>query len=621
MCGLIGFVDPGLHTPPARWSALISSMTDAIEARGPDREGHWSDEEARIALGFRRLSILDLSSAGDQPMISACGRYVLVFNGEIYNCRPLRAELNQQITRQWRGHSDTETLLEALAHWGMEAVLSKLDGMFAFALWDRKTRTLSLARDRFGEKPLCYGLQNGVFLFGSTLAALRPHPAYTPTLDVDATAAFFSRGYVPAPLTIQRGMSKLQPGQWAQIVFDGTPKPHMTLHTFFDARLAAEQQHGANAQMLFDDAVETLDTLVAQSVESRLHADVPVGVFLSGGIDSSIVAAHAAKQSGTRISTFTISFPESNSDEAPFARNVAHHLGTDHHEMPVTDRDARDLVPSIPSFYDEPFADPSAVPSMVLSAKTRSAVTVALSGDGGDEFFGGYPRYVSASNDWNPESKIPWPIRDVARRIADVPGIPAQKQFALMGATNLADVYTPHVSRWRRAFPLNIPRPTASWSASPLEAEAQFMVHDTQHYLPDGLQVKMDRASMGNGLEVRAPLLNETIARFAWSLPLAHRIHPVHGGKYVLRRTLARHVPEHLFERPKAGFYQPLPEWLRGDLRDWAENLLSPAALSKSGLINVPVVRKAWREHLRGRNRALDLWTVLMFQQWLAVHA
>ncbi len=592
-------------------------MTDAIRARGPDRGDQWIDTEACIGLGFRRLSVLDLSPAGDQPMHSACGRYVLVFNGEIYNCRQLRHDLNSQVRIEWRGHSDTETLAEALAHWGIQKTLANLDGMFAFAVWDRETRTLSFARDRFGEKPFCYGWQNGVFLFGSTLAALRPHPAYHPKLDADATAAFFSSGFVPAPLTIQQGIYKLLPGQWAEIKFDGTPSPGVSLHKYFDAHDAATHHNGTNRDLSFEEAVTKLDALIAQSVETRLQADVPVGLFLSGGIDSSTVAAHAANQAGSRISTFTISFPESASDEAPFALEVARHLGTDHHEMPVTDRDARELVPSIPDFYDEPFADPSAVPSMVLCAKTRDSVTVALSGDGGDELFGGYPRYTAAARDWEAARKTPAVVQSVAGRLSRIRGMPGRKQLARLSADSPAAVYTPHVSRWPRAFPIVHPRPSPSWPRSSLTPQEQFMVSDTRHYLPDGLQTKMDRASMGNSLEVRAPLLNEKIAAFAWGLPLEHRINPLHGGKCVLRGALARHVPKRLFERPKAGFYQPLPEWLRGDLRDWAEALLAPKALEQSGLINVGIIRGAWRNHLNGRNRALDLWTVLMFQQWL----
>lgn len=572
-------------------------------------------------MGFRRLAVLELSAAGDQPMLSACGRYVLVFNGEIYNSSELRNDLDPYVTTPWNGQSDTETLLAALACWGVRKTLANLDGMFAFVLWDRNTRTLSFARDRFGEKPLCFGWQNGVFLFGSTLAAIRPHPAYCPDICAEATAAFFSSGFVPAPLTIQQGISKLRPGQFGEMVFEGTPKPEVKLHSYFDAHAVATQHHDANGKLSFDEAVDKLDVLIAQSVETRMHADVPVGLFLSGGIDSSLVTAHAAHKAGSRVSTFTISFPDSENDEAPFARGIARHLGTDHHEMPVTDRDARDVVPTINESYDEPFADPSAVPSIVLSAKTRDFVTVALSGDGGDELFGGYPRYTAAAHNWTNARKTPALLRPIARQLAGLNGIPGRKNFARIGLETLADAYTPYVSRWSHTFPMTCQRPRPSWPSSSLAPEEQFMLADTQHYLPEGLQAKMDRASMSSSLEVRAPLLNEKIAAFAWGLPLEYRIHPQHGGKYILRRTLGLHVPNQLFERPKAGFYQPLPAWLRGDLRDWAESLLTPEALEQSNLIKVGVVRKAWRDHLNGRNRALDLWTALMFQQWLQSHS
>jgi len=619
MCGFAGFIDPQLTASPQAWPTILTAMTQALAARGPDNADTWIDTDARVALGFRRLAVLDPSPAGNQPMVSTNGRFVLVFNGEIYNCRALRHALDQELATPWRGHSDTETLLEALALWGPARTLPKLDGMFALALWDRNDHVLTLARDRFGEKPLCYGWQSGVFLFGSTLAGLRPHPAYHTALDQDAVTAFFASGCVPAPHTIQRGMAKLLPGQWLQIHATDTPTTQPVARTYFNP-LAAAEEESAQTPATVNDAVPALDRLIAGSVASRLHADVPVGVFLSGGIDSSTIAAHAAAHTRHRLKTFTISFPDSPHDEGPFARQVADHLGTDHHDMPVHDKDARDLITDIAHIYDEPFADPSAVPSMILSRQTRSAVTVALSGDGGDELFGGYARYTAAARDWARSQAMPAIARTAARAMAGIRANPWRKPMARRSAAHLADAYTPYVSRWRWDFPLITARPTPRWPPSPLAPEARFMAEDAMRYLPDTLQVKMDRASMGTGLEVRAPLLNEAIARFAWRLPLAARVHPHHGGKYILRQALARHLPAPLFERPKAGFYQPLPDWLRGSLRDWADDLLSPASLHSSGLIDARIVGRAWQAHQTGRNRALDLWTVLMFQHWLRAH-
>ena len=618
MCGFAGFLDPDHRTNPTHWPGLLTAMTDAIAPRGPNHAGQWHDAEAGIGLGFRRLSILDLSPAGNQPMTSADGRFQLVYNGEIYNAPDIKARLEQTGGIAWRGHSDTEILLAALARWGVAETLPMLDGMFAFALWDRETRTLFLARDRFGEKPLVYGWQQGVFLFGSTLAALRPHPAWETKLSATAVSAFLTRSYVPAPLTIQEGMAKLPPGHWGELR-PGRDRT-LALKTYFDPLEEAESLQPGGGTRPIEEAVDELDALIARSVTRRLHADVPVGVFLSGGIDSSTVAAHAARAAGHRVKTFTIAFPDSAHDEAPYARGVAAHLGTDHHEMPVTDKDARDLLPDLPATYDEPFADPSALPSMVLSRKTRAHVTVALSGDGGDEFFGGYGRYRAAAEDWRRAAGRPQWLRRAAGTLARVPGMPGRKALARAGIQGPDDAYLPHVSRWRWDMP-TAAYDEPPWPASPLAPEARFMVQDTMTYLPDDLQVKMDRASMGTSLEVRAPLLDHAIARFAFAQFPEISTYPNISGKYLLRRTLARHVPEHLFERPKMGFYQPLPDWLRGELRDWAEALLSPLALARTGLIDPAPIRAAWAAHLRGRNRALDLWTILTFQQWLAAQS
>lgn len=620
MCGFAGFLDPGSTTDPLAYASIAAGMAKALAPRGPDDEGLWCSTDEGIALAFRRLSIIDLSPAGHQPMHSTCGRYVLAFNGEIYNFEELRRDLDMAHRTAWRGHCDSEVLLEALARWGIEATLPKLDGMFAFALWDRRQRTLTLARDRFGEKPLCYGWQGGCFLFGSTLAPVRQHPAFEGRIDRTAVSAFFSRGYVPSPLTIYTGFYKLPPGTWIEIAPSAANYSAPRLHGYFDPSSEAAAAQRAGPSVTGEEvALDALGERISRSVTRRLHADVPVGVFLSGGIDSSTVAAHAAAVSPTPISTFTISFPDTPNDEAPFARAVADHLGTDHWEMPVTERDALDILSTVPAVYDEPFADPSALPSMVLCARTRGEVKVALSGDGGDEFFGGYPRYRDAARDWQACQETPALLRTAARSLAyAMPDGGLRKSLARLSAASPRDAYLPYVSRWRWRNPAGNAWQPPEWpSPTGLDPAEEFMASDAGEYLPDDLQVKMDRASMNVGLEVRAPLLDHEIARFAWSLPRQLRLHDTEGGKYLLRRLLRRYVPDSLFERPKMGFYQPLPDWLRGDLRGWAEELLSEKALADHGLLDVKAVRRRWSEHQSGRNRALDLWAALMFQQWM----
>ena len=618
MCGFAGFIDRDGALDADGRRAIARAMAARLAARGPDDEGTWLDAERPLALAFRRLAVLDLSDAGHQPMRSACGRYTLAFNGEIYNFEDLRRRLDEEAAVAWRGGSDSEVLLEALARWGIAKTVDRLDGMFAFALWDRMSGRLLLARDRFGEKPLVYGWQGRSFLFASTLHALDAHPAMRQDLSREAVAAYFRRGFVPSPLTIRPGILKLPPGTWAEIAADAAPGTLPTLHTYFDAVAQAEAAAAEPWPGTEGEALDRLDALIAASVRRRLRADVPVGVFLSGGIDSSTVAAAAAATASTRIRTFTVSFPEARDDEAPFARRVARHLGADHVEMQVTETEALAALEGIARTYDEPFADPSALPSMLLCRHARGAATVALSGDGGDELFGGYGRYAAAADDLAAALRRPAWMRGLAgAAAARLPARGLRKRLARAAVRTPAEAYLPYVTRWRWASPTRSGWTTPAWRPSPLAPSARFMAADAGEYLPDDLETKMDRASMAVGLEVRAPLLDHAIARFAWRLPLHWRLHPRLGSKYLLRGLLARRLPRDLFERPKQGFYQPLPAWLRGELRGWAETLLSEDALAASGLLDPRPIRAAWHEHLSGRNRALDLWTALMFQQWL----
>ena len=620
MCGFAGFLDTRGTLDASGRRGTARAMASALVARGPDDGGIFLDPDRPLTLAFRRLAIVDLSPAGHQPMISACNRFVLAYNGEIYNFEELRAALDAEQPIAWRGRSDSEVLLEALARWGMAATLPKLDGMFAFALWDRATGSLSLARDRFGEKPLLYGWQGGTFLFGSTLHALAAHPGMRADIDRRAVTAFFRRGFIPAPLTIRFGIAKLMPGSWIEIG-SGTcpgemPPPAVWFDTLAEAEGAAGTFEGSQAE-----ALDRLEALIDGSVGRRLRADVTLGVFLSGGIDSSTIAASAARLSPGRVRTFTISFPGAPDDEAPYARKVSEHLETDHTEACVTEAEALAALDDMAATYDEPFADPSALPSMVLCRHARTAATVALSGDGGDEFFGGYPRYAEAAQDLKRALARPAWQRAAARTCTGLlPAGALKKAAARASICTPQEAYMPYLARWRWTLPLEGHWEPPHWQPSPLAPAARFMAADAAEYLPDNLQTKMDRASMATGFEVRAPLLNHAIARFAWSLPLDWRIHPHEGGKQLLRRLLARRIPPALFERPNQGFYQPLPAWLRADLRDWAEDLLSEHSLAASGLVDPATVRAAWRDHQRGRNRALDLWTVLMFQLWLRSH-
>ncbi len=619
MCGLAGLFDPGRSLDPARLEILARAMADTLVHRGPDDGATWADASAGIAFGFRRLAIVDLSIDGRQPMRSHDGRLVIVMNGEIYNFREMRAALDAASAPAWRGHSDTEVFLEFIARKGLDAALAAANGMFAFALWDSKTRSLMLGRDRLGKKPLYYGRVGGAFAFASELKALRVLPGFDDSIDSHAMALFLRHAYVPSPLSIHRTIRKLRPGEIAHLSAEA-PEPATRL--YWDARAVAEACAEAPFKGSEAEAVERLDALVQDAVASRMIADVPLGAFLSGGIDSStVVAAMVAAKLGP-VRTFTVGFAGTRYDEAPHAAAMAKHLGTLHAEMQAGEAECLELVPRLGHMYDEPFADASQIPTAVLSRLTRKHVTVALSGDGGDELFGGYPRYRSAAAEWG--NRAPTALAPAMRAAAGLVGMIDAKTgraLARRAATTPERLYADHVTLWHaedRLLPDVWPEPLALFAlrgvphlASPVRC---FMALDALTYLPDDLLAKVDRASMAYSLEVRCPLLDYRLVEFAWSLPDSASFGE-DGTKRALRQVLARRVPRALFERPKSGFEPPVGDWLRGPLRDWTEDLLAPAALEAAGLNPAPV-RARWARHLGGRNATYPLWTVLMFQAW-----
>jgi asparagine synthase (glutamine-hydrolysing) len=610
MCGICGFIGPELGAEPA---LLAGAMVDRLRHRGPDDAGLWIDAAAGVALGHARLAVVDLSAAGHQPMVSADGRWVISYNGEIYNGDELRTDLEVRGVRL-RGHSETEILLEAIAAWGAEAVLARANGMFAFALWDRRARRLTLARDRIGKKPLYYGRCGRHVLFGSELKALRAHPGFDPEIDREALALFLRFGWLPGPRSIYRGIGKLPAGTVLVLApGDGDlPPPRACWSARAAAALARAPFPGS-----LDDAATELEGLLDDAVGRRMAADVPVGALLSGGVDSTLVAALMQRRSTRAVRTFTIGFREPKWDEAPAARALARHLGTSHTELYVTGEDALRVVPGLPNVYDEPFADPSQLPTVLLSRMVRSAVTVALSGDGGDEAFGGYGRYRRVLRRWERLERWPQGARRVlARARGWVPGgSKLARRLERVGAGGPMELYALERSRWHDpAAPDPIDQPSR-WPPG-LEPAQLMMFLDLVGYLPDNNLVKIDRASMSVGLEIRSPLLDHRVVELALRLPVGLRLGS-DRGKLVLWRLLERHVPRHLFERPKQGFSIPLGPWLEGPLRPWAEELLDERCLRGDGLLETRTIREVWARHVAGQRRRVELlWHVLMFQAW-----
>jgi asparagine synthase (glutamine-hydrolysing) len=650
MCGFAGAFDPGCEA--GQWPLRLAGMADALRHRGPDDEGLWHDPEAGVGLAFRRLSVLDLTAEGHQPMLSASGRYVIAYNGEVYNFQALAAELASSGTR-FRGHSDTEVMLAAIETWGLTAAVSRFVGMFAFALWDRTERRLHLVRDRIGIKPLYWGWSRGALLFGSELTALRRHPSFAASLDRAAVAGFLRFSFVPAPYSIFEGFRKLEPGCIRTFELaagerggEGRAAPYWTL--------AGAASHGLAHPFDGDEreAVDELERRLKESVALRMIADVPLGAFLSGGIDSSLVVALMQAQATGRVRTFTIGFEEKEYDESSFAREVAARLGTEHTERIVTAAEALAAVPRIAALFDEPFADSSQVPTLLVCELARAHVTVSLSGDGGDELFAGYKRYALFEDLRRSLGRLPRGARrPLAALVGAVPVGAANRLLALAdpwirrygsgGAAGdklrkLAELlelpderalYVHLLSHWKAPERLVAGATERPRLADCADRPAEFhdaihplMFDDTLSYLPDDILVKVDRTSMSVGLEARVPILDHRVVEFAWRLPLSLK-RKRDGTKWALRQVLYRHLPKDLVERPKMGFGLPIDVWLRGPLKAWAEDLLSPSRLRRDGLLDPAPIRQKWSEHLSGRrNWQYYLWDVLVLQAWREAH-
>lgn len=649
MCGLVGYYP---HSASSAASAIITRMTNTIRHRGPDDGDFWVDEQHGLVLGHRRLSIIELSSAGRQPMCSPCTRYVLVFNGEIYNHRELRERLIAEGgTSAWRGHADTETLLAAFAAWGIEKTLQASVGMFALALWDREQKVLTLARDRMGEKPLYYGWQNGVLLFGSELKAFKAHPSFQGKIDRNALTLLLRHNCIPAPYSIYTGIAKLRPGHYLSLPLS-RPQTAQAAEPVPYWRLNDVVEHGLGQPFTGtpEEAVECLQTQLSQSLALQMQSDVPLGAFLSGGVDSSTVVALMQAQSRQKIRTFTIGFDEDAYDEARHAMEVARHLGTDHTELYARPEDALAVIPLLPSIYCEPFADSSQIPTYLVSRLARQDVAVALSGDGGDELFGGYNRYLSARKLWSTMQRLPkaarrasatalhalspgnWDrIYSLARPLLPrklhvaTPGDKAHKLAKVLALPNSHAFFLQLTSHWTDPAsvvldgcePPTLLSSPAAWPRTDTFEHAM-MAMDAQTYMADDILVKTDRASMACSLETRTPMLDHRVVELAWQMPLNLKLHQGQG-KWLLRQMLYRHVPKELIERPKQGFGIPLDSWLRGPLRDWADELLDEARLHREGYFHPSPIVRMWAEHCCGRrNWQYHLWTILMFQAWLA---
>ncbi len=646
MCGFVGFLSSKQVSHAEATQALLERMADAISHRGPDSVGYWSAAAHNIGLAHRRLAIIDLSHAGAQPMTSVSGRYVIAFNGEIYNHATLRADLGGV----WRSQSDTEALLAGFDAWGIQATVAKCIGMFAFAVWDTHTLTLSLGRDRLGEKPLYYGWQGhgdgAVFLFGSELKALKKHPAFEADIDRDALCLFMRHSYIPAPYSIYQGIAKLEPGCLLTV---SAAQPSPVIQRYWSPVQVAQAGVTAPFAGTPTQAVDTLEELLKSAVQQQMVADVPLGAFLSGGIDSSTVVALMQAQSDLPVKTFTIGFIEESYNEAVHAKAVAQHLGTDHTELYVSPQQALDVIPKLPHLYCEPFADSSQIPTFLVSQLARQQVTVSLSGDAGDELFGGYNRYVLADKLWRRLSAVPVAgrrcaahgIRAVSPSTWNAMAKPLQavlphslrqanlgdklhKAADVIAAPSLDRLYLGLVSQW--ADPTSVviggtEPPTQLTGLAPdlqgLDDIQRMMVLDTLTYLPDDILTKIDRAGMGVSLEGRVPFLDHRVVEFAWKLPQNLKLRD--GlGKWVLREVLYRYVPKALIERPKMGFGVPIGDWLRGPLHDWAEDLLAEDRLQREGFFHPAPIRQKWAEHLSGlRNWQHQLWPVLMFSAWL----
>jgi asparagine synthase (glutamine-hydrolysing) len=639
MCGIAGFFSPRQSRPSDEMTAIVKTMTDAIVKRGPDDSGAWVDADAGLALGHRRLSILDLSPLGHQPMTSANGRFVLIFNGEVYNFQHLRAEL-EALGHSWRGHSDTEIMLAAFCQWGVFESCKRFNGMFAFAVWDRQEQLLHLGRDRLGEKPLYYGWLGETLLFGSELKALRAHPGFSAEVNRDAISSLLRFNYIPDPYCIYQGFHKLPP---ATVLTLRSPADKAEPQTYWSLRQVIEDGVDHPFTGTDSEAIDAFESILKEAVGMRMIADVPLGAFLSGGVDSSLIVAMMQAQSTRPVRTFTIGFDVPEYNEAQYAKEVAKHLCTDHTEMYVTGKDALEVIPSLSSLYDEPFSDYSQIPTYLVCKMARQHVTVALSGDAGDELFGGYERYFVGRNLWNKFAWMPPVMKRLtasmmtvlppallnslgkAARLRHAPfGDKLHKLAEVIAAPGMETLYLNLMSHWKRPEQVVIGAgdpDTAITDKRGWPRVSDFthrmMQLDMETYLPGDILTKVDRAAMGVSLEGRIPLLDTKLIEFAWRIPFSMKVRDG-KGKWLMRETLYRHVPKALIDRPKRGFGVPLEHWLRGELREWAEDLLSEERLKREGYFHPAPIRQKWREHLSGaRNWHFYLWDVLMFQSWL----
>jgi asparagine synthase (glutamine-hydrolysing) len=637
MCGIAGIWGPNGTIDVG---AIATLMGSRLLHRGPDDSGVWVDETARLALAHRRLSIIDLTAAGHQPMESSDARYVISYNGEIYNFKDLKSEIESLDSKlRWRSTSDTEVMLEAIRLWGISTALTKFEGMFGFALWDRASRVLTLARDRLGEKPVYYGYHRGSFVFCSELKAFAALPQWSPKISPDALELYFQFGCVPGPVSIFDGVSKLGAGCYLEISINdlraqSSPEP-VSYWRLYNAAARPTYRHGhlSDSEFLY-----RLERTLSDAVRRQLVSDAPIGALLSGGIDSSTVVAMMQRHSSTRVQTYTVAFYEDEFSEGAYARAVARYLGTDHTELFVTPGDALEVIPKLPGIYDEPLSDTSQIPTYLVAQLASRYVKVCLSGDGGDELFGGYNRHV-----WGPRLQrvvkmlSPSFRRTIAQRIAQVLSRVGrerdnrsrwvstigferlQKVVDALSSHEPEDVYFNLVRHWSGSTPLAQSRPKLgrppTWCdlGDPLST---MMYSDAMWYLPDDVLVKLDRAAMATSLETRAPMLDKDVVELAYSLPTRRHIGMLHG-KRLLRSMLYRHLPKTLVDRPKAGFHVPIAEWLRGPLRDWVEDLISKASLDLHGLLKYGTVQQCWREHLNGqRDWSSAIWDVVTFQSW-----
>lgn len=641
MCGIAGYITPVGNKKPLANAA--EKMAAAISHRGPNDSGLWLDLNSGVALSHRRLSILDISKAGHQPMVSKNGRFVISYNGEIYNHKELRDCLR---STDWNGESDTETLLEAISEWGIEKALNKIKGMFSFALWDKLNNSIILARDRFGEKPLYYGWVSGVLVFASELKAICAYPGWQPEINRDSLALYMRYGYVPMPYSIFNDIKKLIPGAYIKFKISESdlkwPKPieywSLTSHV-------NKMELNSITDM---DAVDEVEQIIKEAVGHQMLSDVPIGSFLSGGIDSSLIVALMQANSSARVKTFTIGFTEDGFNEAEYAKDIATYLGTEHTELYITGDKVRELIPKIAGVFDEPFGDSSAIPTYLVSYLAKQKVSVALSGDGGDELFGGYNRHIHGERLWLFISKIPKCIRaNIAKIILSVApnkwdlvnllvpsrfkinkiGIRIHKLATFLCVESKEDLYSNFISQQNETDSIVIGAKSilpindfSGFNSKNITFSEQMMLQDSISYLPDDILVKVDRSAMANSLETRAPFLDHCLQEFIWKMPFNIKIRN-NKGKWILRKVLSRYIPERYFDRPKQGFAIPIDEWLRGPLRSWASSLLDEKKLNYEGYIDAKIVMNKWHEHLSGqRNWGYWLWNVLMFQSWLEVN-